>query len=133
MNSNARYGQLVLGYPALRYAVAALAALGVLLSVAMILLLNVSWIDVGLGLLVSMGLSVPMGFIVGMVVSKFSLENQYMEHADKVGLVLGIVPTIAGLAIFAGLSAALLIVLTPTLVTVPMSYGLRAWALRHYG
>jgi hypothetical protein len=131
-NANTLYGVALMTHRSLRIAVAALFTLGILLPVGMVMLLGASWIDVGLGILVSMGLSVVLGFLTGIAVALLGAEKFYFEHLDKIALALGVIPTIIGIGIFAGLSAALLIVCAPMLITMPASYALRAYALRHY-
>jgi hypothetical protein len=129
---NAIYGQILLNNANIRWAVTALSTFSILLSIVAIVMLGVAWTDVGLGLLVALGIGTIMGLITGVIVAKLDAEIFYFEHIDKFTLVLGVVPSVIGVGIFTGFSAALLIVVAPMLITLPMSYGLRAWAIRHY-
>jgi hypothetical protein len=123
---NAIYGQILLNNANIRWAVTALSTFSILLSIVAIVMLGVAWTDVGLGI------GTIMGLITGVIVAKLDAEIFYFEHIDKFTLVLGVVPSVIGVGIFTGFSAALLIVVAPMLITLPMSYGLRAWAIRHY-
>jgi hypothetical protein len=130
---NALYGMLIMGKPTVRKAVLALTFVSSVLPFAVGWFLGIPLWGVFLGVLVASGLS----FIFGVAASTAALAldrlNDYLVVSDKIALVLGSLSLVLGLSFFIGFSAALIIGLAPMMITVPASYGLRAWSLHRYG
>ena len=129
MNANELYGLALISQPKTRLISLAIMLVGVAISLALCVYLSVPWTDVGLGILAGTGLSAIAGFVVGIAVVKLDVFGAYYKHVVPINIVLGAGSTIIGIGLFAGLAPALLVVVTPMLLTVPATFALRRWAI----
>lgn len=131
-----RFGAIMVEKPMILLGTILFNLLSIVLSIAAILMLGLSWVDVGFGLLATMAI----GLVVGVVYSMINAVNQRFTEwtVDHLGLAtfIGALSTVAyatlGLALFVGLPAAFVVVVAPVLITSPMMWAYRSWALRTY-
>jgi hypothetical protein len=130
---NALYGMVLMGKPAIRRVALALTVVATVLPFVVAWFLDIPLWDVFLGVIVATGLSFVFGTAASMAALALGKIEFYMATNDKISLVLGSLSLVLGCSFFVGFSAALLIALTPMLITVPASYALRSWSIDRYG
>jgi len=135
-DDSVRFTGIMGEHPAIALGTIAINLLSLVLSIAAIIYLDLSWVSVGHGILATMGIGLVFGAIIGAICAVSPRFVAWtMEHLGPVtfiGSVLTMVYTVLGFSLFVGLSAALAVVVLPALVISPMIWVLRSWALRTY-
>jgi hypothetical protein len=131
-----RFTNIMVSHPMVLATTVAINVLSLLLSITAILILDLSWVDVGYGVLATMGI----GLVAAAIYAATAVTSQrftawtldHMGLVTFISTVLVLVYATLGFSLFIGLPAALAVVIVPTIITSPMVYALRSWALRNY-
>jgi hypothetical protein len=131
-----RFTGIMTEHPMVLATTVAINVLSLLLSLSAILYLDLSWVDVGYGVLATMGIGILFGAVIGLTSAVSPRFVCWTMSHPGLGIALGtlgvVLYTTLGFSLFIGLPAALAVVVLPAIITTPVFVSLRRWALRTY-
>jgi hypothetical protein len=135
-DDSVRFTNIMVSHSMIMLGTIALNVLTFVLSIGAIVYLDISWADIGLGVLATMGISTVATLVaMAVVASMDAWVERIMENLGMftvASTVLALVYTTIGFSLFIGLTNALAVVVLPAIITTPMLVSLRSWALRTY-